>query len=64
MCKNSSILEDVHKTATGLRKAGVMDKVTPYEFDRLCPLVIEQLEPERTHRHSAHIAAPRRKARP
>ena len=47
MRKNrSSILEAVHETATGLHKAGVMDKVTLREFDRLCLPAIEPLEPE------------------
>jgi putative transcriptional regulator len=32
----SKILEAVHATATGLHKAGVMDRVTLREFDRLC----------------------------
>jgi putative transcriptional regulator len=30
------ILEAVHKTAKGLRKAGTMDAKTMYEFDVLC----------------------------
>ncbi len=31
----SAILEAVHETAKGLHKAGVMDQVTPREFDHL-----------------------------
>ena len=31
-----SILETVHETAAGLRKAGVMDAQTMREFDALC----------------------------
>ncbi len=47
MRKNrSSIPEAVHDTATGLHKAGVMDKVTLREFDRLCLPAIEPLESE------------------
>ena len=44
--KKTSILEAVHETATGLHKAGVMDRVTLREFDRLCLLPVEQLEPQ------------------
>ncbi len=42
----SAILEAVHETATGLHRAGVMDRVTMREFDRLCLPPIEPLEPE------------------
>lgn len=42
----SSILEAVHETASGLQKAGVMDRVTLREFDRLCLPAIEPLEPQ------------------
>jgi len=41
----SAILEAVHETATGLYKAGVMDRVTLREFDRLCLPAVEPLEP-------------------
>ena len=41
----SAILEAVHETATGLHKAGVMDRVTLREFDRLCLPPVEPLEP-------------------
>lgn len=41
----SKILEAVHETATGLHKAGVIDRVTLREFDRLCLPTIEPLEP-------------------
>jgi putative transcriptional regulator len=41
----SKILEAVHETVTGLHKAGVMDRVTLREFDRLCLPAIEPLEP-------------------
>jgi putative transcriptional regulator len=43
--KKSAILEAVHETATGLHDAGVMDRVTLREFDRLCLPPIETLEP-------------------
>jgi putative transcriptional regulator len=45
--KKSAILEAVHETAKGLHKAGVMDRVTLREFDRLCLPPIEPLEPEK-----------------
>jgi putative transcriptional regulator len=45
--KKSAILEAVHDTAKGLHKAGVMDQVTLREFDRLCLMPIEPLEPEK-----------------
>ena len=47
MRKNkSAILEAVHDTAKGLRKAGVMNQVTLREFDRLCLPPVEPLEAE------------------
>jgi putative transcriptional regulator len=54
----SPILEAVHDTAKGLRKAGVMDQVTLREFDRLCPLPIEPLEPEQIKkiREASHVS--------
>jgi putative transcriptional regulator len=45
--KKSAILEAVHDTAKGLHKAGAMDQVTLREFDRLCLMPIESLEPEK-----------------
>lgn len=42
----SAILEAVHDTAKGLRKAGVIDQVTLREFDRLCLPPVEPLLPE------------------
>jgi hypothetical protein len=45
--KKSAILEAVHDTAKGLHKAGVMDQVTLREFDRLCLMPLESLEPEK-----------------
>jgi putative transcriptional regulator len=44
--KKSTILEAVHETAKGLHQAGVMDRVTLREFDRLCLPPIEPLSPE------------------
>ena len=46
----SPILDAVHETANGLFKAGVMDRVTLREFDRLCLPPIEPLEPEQIKR--------------
>jgi putative transcriptional regulator len=45
--KKSAILEAVHETAKGLHKAGVMDRVTLREFDRMCLSPVEPLEPEK-----------------
>lgn len=42
----SSILAAVHETAQGLHKAGVMDQITLREFDQLCLLPVEPLQPE------------------
>ncbi len=44
--KKSLILEAVHKTAKGLHKAGLIDRTTLREFDRLCLSVNKPLEPE------------------
>jgi putative transcriptional regulator len=41
----SPILDAVHETAKGLHKAGVMDQITLREFDQLCVLPVEPLEP-------------------
>jgi putative transcriptional regulator len=45
--KKSMILEAVHETAKGLHKAGVMDRITLREFDRLCLPPVTPLEPEK-----------------
>lgn len=42
----SGILTSVHKTAAGLRKAGLVDKATMREFDALCLTPVEPLTPE------------------
>ena len=42
----SVILEAVHETDKGLQAAGVMDRVTMREFDRLCLPPIKPLQPE------------------
>lgn len=42
----SPILEAVHDTAQGLHQAGVMDRVTLREFDRLCIPPVAPLQPE------------------
>ena len=39
----SAILEAVHETAKGLRKAGVMDQVTLREFHRMCQPSVAKL---------------------
>ncbi len=42
----SGILVSVHKTGTGLHKAGLADKATMREFDALCLTPVESLTPE------------------
>jgi putative transcriptional regulator len=46
----SPILQAVHETAKGLRKAGAMDQVTLREFDKLCLPRVEPLEPAQIKR--------------
>jgi putative transcriptional regulator len=46
----SQILEAVHETATGLHKAGVMDRVTMRDFGRMCLPPVTPLEPEQIKR--------------
>jgi putative transcriptional regulator len=60
--KKSAILEAVHETATGLHKAGVMDRVTLREFvgvaslkeTRMCLSPVEPLEPEKSNKLEKH----------
>lgn len=54
----SSILDAVHETACGFHDAGVMDKVTMREFDRLCLPPVEPLQPEeiRQIREKEHVS--------
>jgi len=54
----SPILEAVHETAAGLADAGVMDRMTLREFDRLCLPPIEPLAPEqiRQIRESSRVS--------
>lgn len=40
------ILGTVHRTATGLHRAGVMDKATMREFDALCLTPVTPMAPE------------------
>lgn len=42
----SDILKSVHKTAKGLKKAGVIDKTTMRQFDSLCLTSIHDFTPE------------------
>ena len=44
--KKSAILEAVHETAKGFYEAGVMDKTTMREFDRLCLQPVNKLQPD------------------
>ena len=54
----SPILDAVLETAAGLHKAGVMDKVTLREFDRLCLPPVEALQPEqiRSIRETSNVS--------
>ena len=45
-----SILDTVHETAAGLRKAGVMDAQTMREFDALCLPPIKTYKPTQNKR--------------
>ena len=47
---NKSILDTVHETARGLRKAGVMDAKTMREFDALCLPPVKQYTPRQIKR--------------
>jgi len=47
---NKSILDAVHATADGLRKAGVMDAVTMREFDALCLPPVKKYTPAQIKR--------------
>lgn len=40
----SDILKSVHKTAEGLKKAGVIDKTTMRQFDALCSVTRRQIQ--------------------
>jgi putative transcriptional regulator len=42
MAKRKAILDTVHKTARGLRKAGLMDTKTMREFDAMCLLRVKE----------------------
>ena len=42
----TGVLGSVHETATGLHKAGAIDKATMREFDALCLSLVEPLTPE------------------
>jgi putative transcriptional regulator len=42
----SAILASVHKTAAGLRAAGIMEQATMREFDALCLTPVAPMRPE------------------
>ena len=42
----SDILKSVHKTASGLKKSGVIDKTTMRKFDALCLTSVHEFTPE------------------
>ena len=43
--RKRSVLATVHKTASGLHAAGVIDKSTMREFDALCVTPVEAMKP-------------------
>ncbi len=45
--RKSRILEEMHETARGLHKAGLIDKRRIREFDALCLLDLEEMSPQR-----------------
>lgn len=53
----SKILETVHETAKGLRKAGVLDATTMRELDALCLPPIKTYTPEQIRRLRARNKA-------
>lgn len=50
MAKRKAILETVHKTARGLRDAGVMSAQTMREFDVLCLPKVKEYSPTQIRR--------------
>ena len=56
----SRILGTVHRTAAGLRRAGVIDKATMREFDALCLTPVPPMAPEeiRTLREREQVSQP------
>ena len=58
--KTSKILATVHKTASGLHAAGIMEQATMREFDALCLTPAEPMKPEeiRALRHREHVSQP------
>lgn len=45
--QNSRILKEVHETATGLRRAGVIGRREMMKFDALCHLNVKPMTPEK-----------------
>ncbi|MDZ7640938.1 MAG: transcriptional regulator [Desulfurivibrio sp.] len=54
----SRALEEMHETARGLHKAGVITKRRMKEYDALCNLEIAEITPERIKalREQAHLS--------
>ena len=50
--KKSAIIEAVHESAKDLFDAGLMDKMTMREFDRLCLPPLSPLQPEEIKKNS------------
>ena len=45
--KNSKILDNVHKTLSGLHQCGAVDTITMREFDALCLPKVPKFEPKK-----------------
>ena len=56
--RKSRILEEVHETARGLHRAGLITKRRMSEFDALCGLDVREMPPEkiRSLRKKAHMS--------
>ncbi len=56
----TDVLASVYETASGLHKAGLVDKATMREFDALCLTAVEPLTPEeiRSLREREQVSQP------
>lgn len=56
--RKSRILEEMHETARGLHKIGVIDKRRMREFDALCHIDVQEMPPQKIKqlREKAHVS--------
>ena len=56
--RKSRILDEMHETARGLHKAGLISKRRMSEFESLCHLDVEEMPPQRIRRlrESSHLS--------